>query len=109
MGKLEWQCWLAGNFKTAPRILFFSICLGAEYLSYVKSIETHARSFLTLDILSIGTVVTLQKVINYLFAQTNFSNSESDLRNTKLCTYISVIQVRTDQGLVVKIRCPMSS
>ena len=42
--------------KMAPRIFIFSIFLGAEYLYYVKSIETQARAFLTLDILSIGTV-----------------------------------------------------
>ena len=39
-----------------PRIFIFSIVLGAECLSYLKSIETHARAFLTLIILSIGTV-----------------------------------------------------
>jgi hypothetical protein len=42
--------------KTAPRIFIFSIVLGAENLSYVKSIATHARAFLTLNILSIGKV-----------------------------------------------------
>ena len=46
----------------APRIFIFSIVLGAENLSYVKSIETHIRAFLTLDILTIGTV----KYIIYL-------------------------------------------
>ena len=40
----------------APRVFIFSIVLGAEYLSYVKSIETHARAFLTLIIVSIDTV-----------------------------------------------------
>ena len=53
---LDWQCCLAGSSKTAPRVLIFSIVLGAECLSYLKSIETHARAFLTLIILSIGTV-----------------------------------------------------
>ena len=53
---LNWQCFLAGSSKTAPRIFIFSIVLGAECLSYLKSIETHARAFLTLIILSIGTV-----------------------------------------------------
>ena len=53
---LNWQCCLAGSSKTAPRIFIFSIVLGAENLSYVKSIETHARAFLTLNILFIGTV-----------------------------------------------------
>ena len=56
---LDWQCCLAGSSKTAPRIFIFSIVLGAENLSYVKSIETHARAFLPLNILSIGTVCWL--------------------------------------------------
>ena len=47
----NWQCCLAGCSRMAPRIL------GAENLSYLKSIETHARAFLTLNILSIGTVI----------------------------------------------------
>ena len=37
-------------------IFIFAIVLGAENLSYAKSIETHVRAFLTLDILAIGTV-----------------------------------------------------
>jgi hypothetical protein len=53
---LDWQFCLACSSKTAPRIFIFSIVLGAEYLSSVKSIETHARTFLTPNILSIGTV-----------------------------------------------------
>ena len=32
----------AGNSKTAPRILFFSIVQGAEYSFYLKSIATYA-------------------------------------------------------------------
>ena len=32
--------------------------MGAEYLFYMKSIETHARLFLALIILGIGTVFT---------------------------------------------------
>ena len=53
---LDWQCYLAGSSKRAPRIFIFSIVLGAENLSYMKFIETHARAFLALIILSIGTV-----------------------------------------------------
>ena len=29
---LDWQCYLAGISKTAPRILIFSIAMGADYL-----------------------------------------------------------------------------
>ena len=37
------MCCLAGSSKTAPRIFIFSIAVGAEYLSYVKS--TFARVY----------------------------------------------------------------
>ena len=50
------QCCLAGSSKTAPRILIFSIAMGADYSFYVKTIETHACTFLTLNILAIGRV-----------------------------------------------------
>ena len=39
------QCCLAGFYKTAPRILIFSIATGAEYLFYVKFIATYAITF----------------------------------------------------------------
>ena len=39
---LNWQFVLAGSSKTAPRILFFSFVLGAEYFSFVKSIAIYA-------------------------------------------------------------------
>ena len=35
--------------------------MGAEYLFYMKSIETHARAFLALIILPIGTVMAIEK------------------------------------------------
>ena len=53
---LDWQCCLAGSSQRAPRIFIFSIVLGAENLSYVKSIETHARAFLPLDISAVSSV-----------------------------------------------------
>ena len=56
---LDWQCCLAGSSKRAPRIFIFSIVLGAENLSYMKFIETHARAFLALIILTIGNVCVL--------------------------------------------------
>ena len=37
--------------------MIFSIAMGAEHLFYMKSIENHARAFLALIILPIGTVV----------------------------------------------------
>jgi hypothetical protein len=42
----NWLCCLAGSSKTAPRILFFSIDLGAKYSFYVKSIATYTPQFL---------------------------------------------------------------
>ena len=31
MGQVDWQCFLAGSSKTAPRILIFSNAMGANY------------------------------------------------------------------------------
>ena len=36
---LDWQCYLAGSSKTAPRILIFSIAIGADYSYEVKNSE----------------------------------------------------------------------
>jgi hypothetical protein len=53
---LNWQCCLSGSSKTAPRILIFSIAIGADYSFYEKTIETHARAFFKVIIFSIGSV-----------------------------------------------------
>ena len=60
----NWQCCLAGRSETATRILIFSIAMGADYLFYVKTIETHARAFLTFNILAIGWVFYYVNIIN---------------------------------------------
>ena len=51
------QCCLAGSSKMAPRILIFSIAMGANHSFYVKSIETNACAFLPLNISAIDTVI----------------------------------------------------
>ena len=63
---MDWQCYLAGSSKRAPRIFIFSIVLGAENLPYMKLIETHARAFLALIILPIGTVIVVLFCIQVL-------------------------------------------
>ena len=48
-GKMDWigsAVYLAGSSKTAPRILIFSIAMGADFSFYVKSIATYASAFL---------------------------------------------------------------
>ena len=56
---LDWQCCLAGSSQRAPRILIFSIAMGADYSFYVKTIETHARAFFNVIIFSISSVNTV--------------------------------------------------
>ena len=58
MGWINSAVYLAA-LKRLPGLFIILIVLGAEYLSYVKSIETHVRTFLTLNILPIGTVFKL--------------------------------------------------
>ena len=59
---LNWQCFLAGSSKTAPRIFIFSIVLGAEYLSYVKSIATYAPTFFGYIISVLASVYRVPKM-----------------------------------------------
>ena len=42
---MNWQCCLAGSSKMAPRILNFSIAMGADYLFDVKNIDIWAPAF----------------------------------------------------------------
>ena len=62
---MDWQCCLAGSSKTAPRIFIFSIVLGAENLSYVKSIQIHACAFLPLNISAKSSVGEEQNINIY--------------------------------------------
>ena len=43
---LDWQCYLAGSSKTAPKILIFSMAIGADYSFELISIETYAPQFI---------------------------------------------------------------
>ena len=58
---LDWQCCLADSSKRAPRILIFTIAMGAEYLSYVKSIATFAPTFY-------GYRISLNNVLPYIMS-----------------------------------------
>ena len=53
---LDWLCYLAGNFWMAPRIFFcFNVLIFIYFFKY-KTIETHARAFLPLNISAVGSV-----------------------------------------------------
>ena len=39
VNELDWKCFLASSSKTAPRILIFSIALGANYSYEIKNSE----------------------------------------------------------------------
>ena len=53
---LDWQCCLAGSSKTAPRILIFSIAMGADYSFQLISIETYAPQYNGHNKLFLGSV-----------------------------------------------------
>ena len=49
--------------------MIFSIAMGADYSFYVKTIETHVRAFLALNILAIGRVLlVISRLIQGLYA-----------------------------------------
>ena len=43
--RLDWQCFVAGSSKTAPRILIFLIAIGADYCFEAKNIEIWVPKF----------------------------------------------------------------
>ena len=56
VNRLNWQCCLAGSSKTAPRILIFSIAMGADYSFEVKNIEIWVPAFFKHNNSSVATV-----------------------------------------------------
>ena len=72
---LDWQCCLAGSSKMAPRILIFSIAMGADYSFYVKSTATYAPAFLRYN------NSVLARVVYYIYNDfgSGFKNSYKDL------------------------------
>ena len=57
---LDWHCCLAGSSKTAPRILIFSIAIGADYSYEVKNSEIWAPAFFKHNNSFIATVTIVQ-------------------------------------------------
>ena len=68
---LDWQCFLAGSFKSAPRIFIFPILLGAKYLSYVKFFAAYALTFFGC-IISVLASVRMTLVILRLICRFDF-------------------------------------
>ena len=54
---LNWQCCFAGSSIKAPRILIFTIAMGADYSFEVKNIEIWVPAFFMNNISSIATVL----------------------------------------------------
>ena len=64
MNRLNWQCCLAGSSKMAPRILIFSIAMGADYSIELISIENYAPQFIGYN------NIFLECVSSYFFIKT---------------------------------------
>ena len=58
---LYWQCCLAGSSKTAPRILIFSIAMGADNSFEVKNIEIWLPAFFKHKHSSVATMTRYEK------------------------------------------------
>ena len=63
---LDWQCYLAGSSKTAPRILIFSIFLSAKPSIQLKSIAIWSPAFFMHNNSFIATVIYLQFTSYYV-------------------------------------------
>ena len=83
-----------GSFKRVPKIFIFSIVLGAEYLSNVKSIDTFAPTFFGYIIsvyasvnvvaLNVTALVFLSSSYNGTFcSKFNFDLAHADIKKMK--------------------------
>ena len=63
---LDWQCYLAGSSKTAPRILIFSIAIGADYSFDIKSGFSIAPAFFLHKNFDIASVISHVSSIFYV-------------------------------------------
>ena len=82
------------------------IFLGTENLSYVKSIETHACTFLTLNIVSIGTVQAFPIFVYYLILITSSFFQNSNILSAVLCL-IKELDAPSLEVAEMAIRCRM--
>ena len=81
--------------------------MGTDYSFYVKTVETHARAFLTLNILAIGTVMYLltarHKLIDVLtHLPKDFRHAKSHLVSANVQRKVAVIV--TKNWICTKIR-----
>ena len=87
---LDWQC-----SKRAPRILIFSIAMGAVYLSYLKSIATFAPTFFGYIISVLASVTYLvescsqieSNTCSLLILKVKYSKFKIYTRETLFCKY----------------------
>ena len=56
VNRLDWQCCLAGTSKIAPRILIFSIVMGADYSIELIIIVTYVLQFIGHNKIFLGSV-----------------------------------------------------
>ena len=73
---LDWQCCLAGSSKTAPRILIFSIAMGADYSYEVKNIEIWVPTFFKHINSFVATVIDGHFLLQFLI-ETIIKNNRS--------------------------------
>ena len=63
---MDWHCCLAGSCKTAPRILIFSIAIGANYSYELKNSEIWAPAFFKHNNSFIATVLSASSLLDFL-------------------------------------------
>jgi hypothetical protein len=62
---MNWQCCLAGSSKMAPKILIFSIAMGANYSFELISIVHGVPAFFMHNKIFLGSVITVHQVRFY--------------------------------------------
>ena len=76
VNELDWQYYLAGSSKTAPRILIFSVAIGADYSFDIKSGFSIAPAFSLHKIFDIASVCLINDIYILYFRITKSDASD---------------------------------
>ena len=81
---LNWQCCLAGSSKMAPRILIFSITIGADYSFDIKSGFSIAPAFSLHNNFDIASVIIHPSYECLLWYQELHQNYQNNSKHSSL-------------------------
>ena len=102
---LNWQCCLAGSSKTAPRILIFSIAMGANYSCKLIFFETYSPQYIGDKKFFLGSVMTsVSFLVRILLSWCVFSERSCSVKSLYISAFLPEILQKCEQNSVHMVK-----